>query len=141
MNGALLIHWTINSIIISIILFCTFQGASFYVLGLTMVDMKQRLDTNYELLSDAILCRNILNMVGSVVGGYITDRYRLSLGAHQTFNFVSLGVVTTILSMVRSTVAAGICFAVCGYLIGVVNNGKLLNILGLHSNYILFTVS
>ena len=106
-----------------------------------MVDMKQRLDTNYELLSDAILWRNILNMVGSVVGGYITDRYRLSLGAHQTFNFVSLGVVTTILSMIKSTVVAGICFAVCGYLIGVVNNGMLLNILDLHSNYILFTVS
>ena len=93
-----------------------------------MVDMKKRLNTNYEILSDAILWRNILVIVGSVIGGFITDGYRLRLDAHQTFNFISLGITTTILSMIRSTTVAAICFAACGYFIGCVNNGNLLHL-------------
>ena len=51
------------------------QGLFLEVTGPTLIDLKNRINSNYETVSTAVSGRSVGYFIGTVIGGLLVDRY------------------------------------------------------------------
>ena len=108
----------------NIALYCIFQGATIGLIGVTMIDMRTRLNTSYDHLSDVIMCRHAASLFGTFLGGFISNRLRMNLDWCLTG--ISLGMVISLLgiSIVRNLYAMAAFYVLSGICTGVAYIGN-----------------
>ena len=91
-----------------------FQGTTTGLNGVTLIDMKRRLNTSYDHLSDAIMCRHAASLFGTFLGGFISNRFRNRL--EWSLTSIALGMTISILgiSMVRNLYAVAAFYVLSG---------------------------
>ena len=90
---------------------------------MTLIDMKIRLNTSYDHLSDVIMCRDAASLFGSLIGGFISNRFRTRLDWCLAAAALGLAVSFLGISMVRNLYAMAACYALSGLCSGTAYTG------------------
>ena len=76
--------------------------------------MKIRLNTSYDHLSDVIMCRHAASLFGSLIGGFISNRFRNRLDWCITVTALGMAIAFLGISMVRNLYAMAVFYALSG---------------------------
>ena len=93
--------------------------------GVTLIDMKTRLNTSYDHLSNVIMCRHAASLFGTALGGFVSNRLRARLDGCLTVATLGMAISFLGICMVKNIYAIAVFYALSGLCSGAAYVGNV----------------
>ena len=91
---------------------------------MTLIDMKTRLNTSYDHLSNVIMCRHAGSLFGTFFGGFISNRLRTRLDGCLTITTLGMAVTFLGISIIKNLYTVAVLYTFYGLCGGVTYVGN-----------------
>ena len=117
------------------------QGTTVGLLGVTLIDMKTRLNTGYDHLSNAIMCRYAGSLFGTFLGGFVINKFRTRLDGCLTVTTFVMAMTFLGISMVKNLYTVAVFYAFYGLFDGITFVGNRFCYYACHISKLITSVS
>ena len=93
------------------------------MVGPTLPDLKDMLKVNYEQISQALVAQSLGVLIGSLIGGYIHDRFPRSTDLFTAVSFSAVGLATILTPIGKTLPVVSAMFGVVGIAKGIIDTG------------------